>query len=84
MSATHDVNTCGCGTCARFRDVRDYRPSPPTAFPPSEYGSGMSLRDYFAAKALPWALARMDRGADAVRAAYDVADAMLAAREGKP
>jgi len=52
---------------------------------------GMTLRDYFAAKALPWALAR-DYGNDwgergvrhlplAAKAAYKAADAMLLARK---
>jgi hypothetical protein len=45
---------------------------------------GMELRDYFAAAALPWALAfAADNGGDVVSAArdaYAVADALLAAR----
>lgn len=58
------------------------------AFPSSNspdtghYAEGMTLRDYFAAKALP--VVMPDNRAypmDAARAAYKFADAMLKARE---
>jgi hypothetical protein len=45
------------------------------------WGKGMSLRDYFAAKAIP-ALLAANAPEDAVAVvAYRIADAMLAARE---
>ena len=61
-----------------------------TAFPlpASEYGGngpewGMSLRDYFAAKAMPVILAdpRNLGYVEAAECSYDMADAMLSARE---
>lgn len=49
--------------------------------------AGMSLRDWFAGQALPWALAQRDVSSPwkqpAAWAAYEIADAMLAARESK-
>lgn len=47
-----------------------------------EPSTGMSLRDYFAAKALQGSLARQDYiyESDAAEAAYKYADAMLAER----
>lgn len=53
---------------------------------------GMTLRDYFAAKAMPLAWKIFDEGysPDAVtpeniaKAAYQIADAMLAARKSNP
>ena len=58
------------------------------AFPPSNpgYAHGMTLRDYFAAKAMQGAIAsssdKLDFGPDLGAAwAYQVADAMLAARD---
>ena len=58
------------------------------AFPPSNPGHahGMTLRDYFAAKAMQGAIAsssdKLDFGPDLGAAwAYQVADAMLAARD---
>lgn len=60
------------------------------AFPQTSapYGDGMSLRDYFAAKALGALINEMDmRDPDNVQAgadyAYAFADAMLKAREPK-
>ena len=56
------------------------------------YG-GMTLRDYFAAKALPAYLSHVSDGgsailsrcyAEAATEAYEIADAMLKAREAKP
>lgn len=56
------------------------------AFPHSRLGSdcdGMTLRDYFAAKALAGMLAASENMSnnELARYAYDVADAMLKARE---
>ena len=56
------------------------------AFPPSNpgYAHGMTLRDYFAAKAMQGGLAHNRPAADTAgwaKWAYQVADAMLAARE---
>ena len=52
----------------------------------SGYNEGMTLRDYFAAKAMQALLTRETRiSEDAMLyagAAYDVADAMMKAREG--
>ena len=49
---------------------------------------GLSLRDYFAAAALTGLSAHIKLGyygfADAAGMSYDMADAMLAAREAKP
>ena len=55
--------------------------------------NGMTLRDYFAAKALPAYLSHVSDGgaailsrcyAEAAKEAYEIADAMLDAREAKP
>lgn len=58
---------------------------------PHQFGSsdfcatGMSLRDYFAAKAMPEIYNRAESGGfeRVAKLAYELADAMLAAREGK-
>lgn len=46
------------------------------------FNTGMSLRDYFAAKALPAVVSDVDftSWAQCAEAAYDIADAMLAER----
>jgi hypothetical protein len=62
------------------------------AFPQSDgwRGSGMTLRDYFAAKVIAGAVMHIGAGlvsenaADYAATAYTIADAMLAARERKP
>ena len=61
------------------------------AFPYANFYSGMSLRDYFAAKAMHAALCTASGHAteqsvveDAAKVAYMAADAMLKAREVKP
>ena len=63
------------------------------AFPLAEHGNcvsaseGMSLRDYFAAMALPALYSRheVENGfAYLAEDAYDIADAMLAARKSNP
>lgn len=47
--------------------------------------TGMSLRDYFAAQVLPWCLAEFGGNAEdqkqPTEAAYQIADAMIAARD---
>ena len=50
-----------------------------------EYGTGMTLRDYFAAKAMQAIVSRSDFEFEdsAWGNAYDMADAMLEARERK-
>ena len=57
------------------------------AFPHQSYGAvraGMTLRDYFAAKAMQGMLANGESGLQKLsQAAYIVADAMLKAREQK-
>ena len=58
-----------------------------TAFPVEGYCSGMSLRDYFAAKAMQGIMSRVDgchpadTKEDIGKWSYRVADAMLKARE---
>lgn len=59
-----------------------------SAFPTSGYAEGMTLRDYFAAKAMAEIIARALREGDSVMPcdaewAYDVADFMMDAREFK-
>lgn len=50
---------------------------------PEEWGNGMTLRDYFAAKAMQNYICD-DYTPDAIaKAAYEMADAMLKARETK-
>jgi hypothetical protein len=71
---------------------RDGGPAFPVIFEHSEASSeqhGMTLRDYFAAKALGGMLAELPKtcyGLDwqdkVTRTAYELADAMLRAREG--
>ena len=60
----------------------------PTLFIEPDYGSGyrgMSLRDYFAAAALPQVDQRSHGTLDEIALeCYQIADAMLAAREVKP
>jgi len=55
-------------------------PAFPTKEPLSSDVLGMSLRDYFAAKAMPSFIVNGAQVADAASAAYEIADAMLAAR----
>lgn len=61
----------------------------PPAFPTTTFAQktegGMTLRDYFAAKAMQAMEERNASGTDHSRAirAYEMADAMLAARESK-
>jgi hypothetical protein len=59
-------------------------PNNPDAFPTS-FGRGMTLRDHFAAAALTGLMANgtEDEMAERAKWAYQQADAMLAAREGK-
>ena len=47
---------------------------------PSGFDNGMTLRDYFAAKALHFCLKNCFTTEGAVQDAYDVADAMMKAR----
>ena len=57
----------------------------PPAFPCGEYRvpfQGMTMRDYFAAKAMQ-ALVEKSYFDTTARLAYEIADAMLAARENK-
>jgi hypothetical protein len=60
-------------------------PNNPDAFP-TAYGRGATLRDYFAAAALQGLLSAPGTEGEAdefALGAYEYADAMLAAREGK-
>ena len=58
-------------------------PAFPIGSTPEEWGNGMTLRDYFAAKAMQNYICD-DYTPDArAKAAYEMADAMLKARETK-
>lgn len=58
-------------------------PAFPIGSTPEEWGNGMTLRDYFAAKAMQNYICD-DYTPDAIaKAAYEMADAMLKARETK-
>ena len=58
-------------------------PAFPIGSTPEEWGNGMTLRDYFAAKAMQNCICD-DYTPDAIaKAAYEMADAMLKARETK-
>jgi hypothetical protein len=52
----------------------------PQAFP-HEFRDGMTLRDYFAAKALPFLMSAYEDMDAIAGVAYKMADAMLKARE---
>ena len=56
-------------------------PAFPTGTGVTPYNSGMSLRDYFAAKALPQCFEVSATTDIAAKEAYRMADAMLKARE---
>ena len=61
----------------------DGGPAFPIGSTPEEWGNGMTLRDYFAAKAMQNYICD-DYTPDAIaKAAYEMADAMLKARETK-
>jgi len=64
------------------RDLPGGGPAFPPMHDPDKHASGMTLRDYFAAKAMQVFLANTETSfaADA-KNAYAMADAMLAARE---
>ena len=54
------------------------------AFPDSDGQTGITLRDYFAAKALktrPWSVRPYDTRSEIAKDCYAMADAMLAERE---
>jgi hypothetical protein len=74
---------------ARVRAGRP-RPSrqegPPPAFPNGLHGSGMSLRDWFAGQVAAGLVPDRNTLGYGLLAgiAYELADALLAAREGKP
>lgn len=53
------------------------------AFPKGGYGGGMSLRDYFAAKAMQAFIATGNIKINYVVSAYIVADEMIKARSGE-
>ena len=48
---------------------------------PDQYKDGMTLRDYFAAKAMQTLAQKYSHEGDVSRNAYKIADAMLKARE---
>jgi len=53
----------------------------PQAFPSNQNSNGMSLRDYFAAKAMQGLLAGGATTEQVLKYSYQYADAMLKARE---
>jgi hypothetical protein len=53
----------------------------PTTKPLENYYPGMTLRDYFAAKAMHALVNRILSNSELGRTAYEIADAMLKARE---
>ena len=53
----------------------------PTGTGITPYKSGMTLRDYFAAKAMQTLVSKHSHEGDVSRNAYKIADAMLKARE---
>jgi hypothetical protein len=61
------------------------RQRPISAFPNGLHGSGMTLRDWFAGQALAGLAAKLGREVDEPELiyCYDLADALLAAREGR-
>lgn len=69
------------------RDLPGGGPAFPPMHDPDTHASGMTLRDYFAAKALqsicaaPEHLDRIGSFKNAAATAYELADAMLAARD---
>ena len=64
-------------------EKKDGGPAFPIGSTPEEWGNGMTLRDYFAAKAMQNYICD-DYTPDAIaKAAYEMADAMLKARETK-
>jgi hypothetical protein len=63
------------------RDLPGGGPAFPPMHDPDTHASGMTLRDYFAAKVIPEFLELCGSYATAAKEAYAVADAMLAARE---
>lgn len=56
-------------------------PAFPTGTGVTPYNSGMTLRDYFAAKALHFCLKNCFTTEGAVEDAYEIADAMMEARK---
>jgi hypothetical protein len=56
-------------------------PAFPTGTGITPYKSGMTLRDYFAAKAMQALIEKYSHNGDVARNAYNIADAMLKARE---
>ena len=70
--------------------IKDGGPAFPVQSAAEWQGHGMSLRDYFAAKALPAYLSHVSDGgsailsrcyAEAAKEAYEIADAMIKARD---
>lgn len=68
-----------------MEQIKDGGPAFPV--PMEDRHCGMNLRDYFAAKAMQGLLASPDTGSHDpevwAKSAYTIADALLAAREGK-
>lgn len=67
-----------------MNEINDGGPAFPLKEPMRDDSEGMTLRDYFAAKALPWCIGQCDPenwAKNSAKAAYDLADAMLEARK---
>ncbi len=65
-------------------EIKDGGPAFPTTGVVIDYAisyDGMTLRDYFAAKAMAELIEKHDLDKDVARFAYQIADAMLAERE---
>jgi len=61
-------------------EKNDGGPAFPIGSTPEEWGNGMTLRDYFAAKAMQKYIDEDSTTENIARASYEMADAMLKAR----
>ena len=61
-------------------EKNDGGPAFPIGSTPEEWGNGMTLRDYFAAKAMQKYMDEDSTTENIARASYEMADAMLKAR----
>ena len=68
-----------------MNEIKDGGPAFPVPNDANVNGQeGMTLRDYFAAKAMPWSLNKAGDSDTVAMISYAMADAMLKAREVKP
>ena len=73
-----DKKTGGPAFPSQRWEVSEYAGSAPC---PWDHASGMTLRDYFAAKVIAVCIAEMPKLEEAAALAYQIADAMIEARE---